>query len=54
MSYFVLQLILFTPLYLVWRNDCKTIGRDRLAVNISERFIAWIVFCPIWAIPLIK
>lgn len=54
MYYIALQLIMFIPFYLVWRNDCKTIGKNNLAVGLGERFMAWLVFVPIWAIPIIK
>lgn len=54
MSYIVLQLIMFIPFYLIWRKDCKTIGKDKLAVSLEERFIAWLLFMPIWLIPIIK
>ena len=46
----LLQLILFIPFYLIWRKDCKEIGKENLAVSLSERFMAWILYCPIWAI----
>jgi hypothetical protein len=46
----LLQLVLFIPFYLIWRNDCKEIGKENLAVSLSERFIAWIIYCPIWLI----
>ena len=54
MCYIVLQLILFIPFYLIWRKDCKSIGKDELAVSLEERFIAWLLFMPIWLIPIIK
>jgi hypothetical protein len=44
----VLQLVLFIPFYLIWLNDCKTIGKENLAVSLSERFITWLIICPIW------
>ena len=50
----LLQFVLFTPFYLVWRNDCKKIGKENLAVSLTERFISWILFCPIWIIPFIR
>ena len=53
-KYIVLQLIMFIPFYLIWRKDCKTIGKSNLAVSLEERFVAWILFCPIWVIPIIK
>ena len=54
MRYILLQLILFTPFYLVWRNDCKTIGKDKLAISLGQRFIAWLIFFPVWIIPFVK
>ena len=49
----VLQFLLFIPFYLEWRKDCKEIGKENLAVSLSERFKAWLLVCPIWAVPLI-
>jgi hypothetical protein len=46
----LLQLFLFIPFYLIWRNDCKEIGKENLAVSLTERFITWIFYCPIWLI----
>ena len=43
-----LQLILFIPFYFIWKKDCKSIGKENLAVSLEERFIAWILVCPIW------
>jgi hypothetical protein len=44
----LLQTVLFIPFYLIWRNDCKRIGKDKLAVSLQERFLRWLMFCPIW------
>ena len=44
----LLQLVLFIPFYLIWRNDCNIIGKDNLAVSLQERFLYWLIFCPIW------
>jgi hypothetical protein len=49
----VLQFVGFIPFYLMWRNDCKEIGKDGLAISLGRRFIAWLVFFPIWAMPLL-
>jgi len=46
----LIQLVLFIPFYLIWKNDCKKIGKDNLAVSLSERFLTWLIFCPIWVI----
>jgi hypothetical protein len=44
----LLQFVLFIPFYFIWRNDCKKIGKERLAVSLGERFVAWLILCPIW------
>jgi hypothetical protein len=46
--FILLQLILFIPFYLIWKNDCKSIGKENLAVSLQERFLYWIMLCPIW------
>ena len=48
-----IQLILFIPFYLIWRADCKKFGKENLAVPLSERFLAWVICCPIWLVPFI-
>jgi hypothetical protein len=47
----LLQFIFFIPFYLIWRKDCKEIGKDNLALSLRERFLCWVCFCPIWATP---
>ena len=49
-----LQFIGFIPFYLICRKEFKEIGKKNLAVPLSERVFVWLVFCPIWAIPLIQ
>jgi hypothetical protein len=44
----LLQIVLFMPFYLIWKSDCKNIGKENLAVSLQERFLFWIMFCPIW------
>jgi hypothetical protein len=44
----LLQFVLFIPFYFIWRNDCKKIGKENLAVSLTERFVAWLYLCPIW------
>ena len=46
-----LQFILFVPFYLVWRKDCKEIGKDNLAVPLKERFCVWFLVFPLWIVP---
>jgi hypothetical protein len=46
----LLQFVLFIPFYLIWRKDCKKIGKDNLAVSLQERFLVWLIFCPMWVI----
>ena len=48
--YFLLQFVSFTPFYLIYRSDCKKIGKDNLAVSLEERFLTWLIICPIWLI----
>lgn len=48
-----LQLLLFIPFYLIYKKDCKEIGVENLAVPLLERFIAWILYFPLWIIPII-
>ena len=48
-----IQFLLFVPFYFIWRKDCKEIGKENLAVSLKERFTAWLLFCPMWAVPII-
>lgn len=48
-----LQFVLFIPLYLVWKKDCKEIGKENLAVSLKERFKAWILVFPFWLFPFL-
>lgn len=48
------QFLLFTPFFFIWRNDCKSIGKENFAVPIKTRFSYWCIFFPFWAIPLIS
>lgn len=50
----LLQFIFFIPFFLIWRKDCKEIGKENLAVSLKERFTTWIIFCPIWAVPFLR
>lgn len=50
----LLQFILFIPFFLKWKKDCKEIGKDNLAVSLKERFIAWIICCPLWLVPILE
>lgn len=50
--FIALQFILFIPLYVVWKNDCKNIGKDCLAVSLKERFLYWVILFPLWIIPI--
>ena len=49
----ILQFLLFIPFYIIWKNDCKEIGKENLAVSLSERFWTWIVCFPIWIVPIV-
>lgn len=48
-----LQLVLFIPFYFIYIKDCKEIGKEKLAVSLSERFTNWLILCPIWLVPII-
>jgi hypothetical protein len=48
------QFVGFIPFYIIWRKDCKTIGKENLAVPLAERLIAWLLFCPFWALGFFK
>lgn len=48
-----LQFVLFLPFYLIWRKDCKEIGKERLAVSLGERFTSWLVCFPLWIVPIL-
>jgi hypothetical protein len=50
----ILQFVCFLPFYFVWRNDCKEIGKDNLAVPLKERFFVWCIAFPIWVIPILQ
>lgn len=50
----VLQFVLFLPFYLIYRKDCKQIGKENLAVPLSERFFIWVIYCPIWVVPILQ
>lgn len=52
-AFILLQFILFIPFYIIWKNDCKKIGKENLAVSLEDRFLAWLVVCPIWALGFI-
>lgn len=49
-----LQFILFVPFFIIWKNDCRELGKDNLAASLEERLIAWITLCPIWIIPFLR
>ena len=49
----LLQFVLFIPFYIIWRKDCKERGKENLAVSLKERFLHWLILCPIWMLPII-
>jgi hypothetical protein len=49
-----IQLILFIPFYLIWRNDCKKIGKENLAISLKERFFWWLLLFPYWVLVFIN
>ena len=48
------QFVLFIPFYIEWKKDCERIGKENLAASLKERFITWLICCPIWIIGLLK
>jgi hypothetical protein len=48
-----LQFVFFIPFYCVWRKDCEEIGKDNLAVSLSERFFVWLIYFPVWIVPIV-
>lgn len=48
------QVILFIPFYITWLYDCKKIGKENLAVSLGERFLYWLILCPIWGLPFLN
>ncbi len=49
-----LQFILFIPFFLIWKKDCKNFGKGNLAVSLKEQFVTWLIYCPLWAIPIFE
>lgn len=49
-----LQFILFIPFFIIWKKDCKEIRKENLAVSLKERFTAWVIYFPIWLLPLLN
>lgn len=49
-----IQLAGFLPFYLIWRRDCKRIGKDNLAVPLKKRLSLWWLCCPIWVVPMLS
>jgi len=52
--YLLFQMILFIPFFLLWKKDCKEIGKESLAVSLKERFVAWLIFYPLWVTPFLR
>lgn len=49
-----LQFILFIPFFIIWKKDCKEIGKENLAVSLKERFTVWVIYFLIWLLPLLN
>ena len=52
-AFIVAQFVLFIPFYLMWKSDCKTIGKENLAVSLKERFFTWCFYFPLWLMPIL-
>lgn len=48
-----MQLILSIPIYIIYKKDCKQLGKENLAVSFKERFIASILVFPLWILPFL-
>nr|DAZ28300.1 MAG TPA: hypothetical protein [Caudoviricetes sp.] len=48
-----LQFVLFIPFFIIWKKDCKKIGKENLAVSLKERFAAWVIYFPMWLLPFL-
>lgn len=49
----IAQSVLFIPFFIEYLKDVKDIGKDNLAAPLSERFISWCLFVPIWLMPIV-
>lgn len=49
-----LQFVSFIPFYIIWVKDCKELGKENLSVSLEERFLTWMIICPIWFMPFLK
>ena len=50
----VLQMVLFIPFYIIWKKDCKEIGKEDLAIPLKDRFLAWVIAFPLWLLPILR
>lgn len=48
------QLILFTPFFIIWIQDCNEIGKENLAVPLHERFFTFLIFVPVWLVMFLR
>ena len=49
----VLQIIPLVVAYFIWKHDCKTIGKENLAVPLGARLWAGLICFPFWVGPII-
>jgi hypothetical protein len=49
----LLQSVPLLIAYIGWKKDCKTIGKERLAVPLSGRIWAGLICFPFWIGPII-
>ena len=49
----VLQFIPLAIAYFGWKRDCKTIGKENLAVPLLDRIWAGLICFPFWMGPLL-
>ncbi len=50
----LIQIVFFIPFYIIYIKDCKKIGKENLAVSLTERFIAYLLVFPIWVFYILE
>jgi hypothetical protein len=50
----IIQIVFFIPFYIIYKKDCKELGKENLAVSLEERFIYWLLLCPFWIISILQ
>lgn len=45
---FIVQFIMVARVYREWKDDCKTIGKEHLAVSLGARIAALFILFPVY------